>query len=703
MRIYAMTATFGKLEHETLTLQPGLNIIEAPNEWGKSTWCAFLVAMLYGLDTRAKTTKTALAEKERYAPWSGSPMAGRIDLHWNGRDITIERQTRGRTPMGEFRAYETKSGLAVPELTAANCGFLLLGVERSVFLRSAFLRLSDLPVTNDDALRRRLNALVTTGDESSAGDRLEKGLKELKNRIRYHRTGLIPQAEQERAALEETISQLQSLEGQCGQLQGRMKEVEQWISQLENHQKALAQDAARQDEARVAEARQLRNEAAARLDALQALCAELPQREEIRWMLDKLSGLEEALQSLQMEEQMLQLPVHPVEKPRFAGEMGPEDTLRQVKADAEAYQKTKMPGLVWWLAAVMLTAAGGIAAFWQRIPGLVMLCVGAAALGALLILTGRKRRAAGALERIYGSADPALWLKEAEAYAAAVEAAKEAARQQTEIYRDLKARKQALDERIRQAAGGQPLAKCRQAWEQSLGNWDARADAGRDYQRAENHYQTLKAMAKTAPEPAEPDTLTYSEGETARLLSDAKQEKSLLESRLNQYSGRMEAMGDPDERKVRLEQVNSRLQKLEQTYAALTLAQETLAQATAELQRRFAPRIAGRAQEMMGMLTNGRYRRLRLKEDLSVLAGAESEDTLREILWRSDGTVDQLYLALRLAVAEELTPDAPLILDDALVRFDDTRLKAAIELLKAQSETKQVILFSCQSREKNAL
>ena len=36
-----MTATFGKLENNTLTLMPGLNIIEAPNEWGKSTWCAF--------------------------------------------------------------------------------------------------------------------------------------------------------------------------------------------------------------------------------------------------------------------------------------------------------------------------------------------------------------------------------------------------------------------------------------------------------------------------------------------------------------------------------------------------------------------------------------------------------------------------------------------------------------------------------------
>ena len=140
MKIYSMTATFGKLNNQTLTLQPGLNVISAPNEWGKSTWCAFLVNMLYGLETRVKTTKTSIADKDRYAPWSGSPMSGRIDLHWNGRDITIERWTKGRTPMGEFRAYETQSGITVPELTATTCGEMLLGVERSVlaFLCDAY-------------------------------------------------------------------------------------------------------------------------------------------------------------------------------------------------------------------------------------------------------------------------------------------------------------------------------------------------------------------------------------------------------------------------------------------------------------------------------------------------------------------------------------------------------------------------------------
>jgi uncharacterized protein YhaN len=62
--------------------------------------------------------------------------------------------------------------------------------------------------------------------------------------------------------------------------------------------------------------------------------------------------------------------------------------------------------------------------------------------------------------------------------------------------------------------------------------------------------------------------------------------------------------------------------------------------------------------------------------------------------------MDQLYLALRLAVSEELTPEAPLVLDDALVRFDEARLSQAMDILKEAGEHKQVILFTCQGRER---
>lgn len=245
MKIYSMTATFGKLSHQTLTLKPGLNIIEAPNEWGKSTWCAFLIAMLYGIDTSTRSKKDFLAEKERYQPWSGEPMSGRMDLCWNGRDITIERRTKGRSVFGQFSAYETATGIAVPELTADNCGQLLLGVEQSVFARAGFLRLKDLPVQQDEVLRRRLNALVTTGDESDSADTLAQKLKELKNRCRFNRTGLIPQAEGQKRELTEKLSQIESLQQQAESLHGRQEELKGKKLALENHRQHLQYAAAR--------------------------------------------------------------------------------------------------------------------------------------------------------------------------------------------------------------------------------------------------------------------------------------------------------------------------------------------------------------------------------------------------------------------------------------------------------------------------
>ena len=145
------------------------------------------------------------------------------------------------------------------------------------------------------------------------------------------------------------------------------------------------------------------------------------------------------------------------------------------------------------------------------------------------------------------------------------------------------------------------------------------------------------------------------------------------------------------------------LKVLEQIYSAVVLAQDYLKKATLELQQRFAPRISQRAQAIMGQLTDGRYDRLYLKSNLTLDTGAQGEVPLYAPQWRSDGTIDQLYFALRLAVAEELTADAPLILDDAFVRFDDTRLQKALTLLKEESKARQVLIFTCQSRENQLL
>ena len=704
MRIYKMTATFGKLEHETLTLKPGLNIITAPNEWGKSTWCAFLVAMLYGLDTRAKTTKTALADKERYAPWSGAPMAGRIDLNWNGRDITIERRTKRRVPLGEFQAYETASGVPVPELTAANCGQTLLGVEQTVFRRAGFIRHADLPVSQDEALRRRLNALVTTGDESGAADRLAENLRDLKNRCRYNRSGLLPQAEAERDALEEKVVELESLEIQSKKLRSRLEEIKSWLTQLRNHQQALDYAAAEENAARVAQARDTLEQVEQELRTQEDTCAKLPPREEAEQKVRELRSFRDQWNAIQMERQMLpEEPQEPQMEAPFTG-MTSEEARKMVRKDAEAYVAvtgTRAPTLL------IVVGILGLAAAAALVYLMAYVFAGIAGGAALIALVwglaekiSMKKQIKGLLQK-YGSADYRRWAAPIGEYEQQMEVYYAVLKEFKDSSGDVEVRLMVLQKKRESLCGAQDPDALLDYWQQTQSKWETYHNIRREAMRARSHFEALSAMVKPVEKPTMPDHLTHSEADTARLLSDCTQEQQRLQNRLGQYQGRMETLGNKTELQKQLDQKKVRIARLEDTYAALTIAQETLAAARAELQRRFAPRIAKRAQGLLSKMTGGRYHSLIMCEDFSLQAGAGEEETLHDALWRSDGTMDQLYLALRLAVAEELTPEAPLILDDALVRFDDKRMKAAVGILRDMAKEKQVICFTCQGREAN--
>ena len=100
-----MTATYGRLHEQTLEFQDGLNILQAPNETGKSTWCSFLLSMFYGINTKERDRGGVLADKNRYAPWSGVSMSGRLDCRIGNDALTLFRTTRRQTaPMEIGRA-----------------------------------------------------------------------------------------------------------------------------------------------------------------------------------------------------------------------------------------------------------------------------------------------------------------------------------------------------------------------------------------------------------------------------------------------------------------------------------------------------------------------------------------------------------------------------------------------------------------------
>ena len=703
MKIYSMTATFGKLENQTLTLKPGLNVIHAPNEWGKSTWCAFLVNMLYGMETRVKSTKTVLADKERYAPWSGAPMSGRMDLEWRGQNITIERWTKGRTPMGEFRAYETESGVEVPELTASTCGQMLLGVERSVFLRSGFLRLSDLPVTEDDALRRRLNSLVTTGDESGTADVLAQKLKDLKNKIRYNRSGLLPQAEQQRAELAENLGRIRAHEETARRLDAQREALRQRKAALENHRQTLRYEEGEKLRSQMAQARLTLNGAEAALKRQQARCSQLPGEGETQQAIEKLRQLNQQSMALNLEQQMLPAaPQKPEIPPAFQG-MTPEEAIQQAKNDrhrseeAQTKRKRHLAALLGVLAVSLML----MLAFVFLLP----LGAVAAAAGSLLIwilwLLERKREKEEAAQFAarYPGIPCADWVSYAEVYARRMREFQQEQGRYEQKVGAFREKREALIGEIRAVTQGQPMDVCLQAWEETSAQWTLLRQTQAQADNARREAEMLTNLAHPVEKPALPDELTLSMEQTMGELENLERQKQLLDHQFGQNQGLMEALGQPEALLYKLQQVDARLERLRNTYAALELAQSALADAAAELQRRFAPRISREAQRMFAQMTHDRYDRLTLSQDLSLNAAAGAEGVLRSTLWRSEGTVDQMYLALRLAVSRELSPHAPLILDDALVRFDDERHAAAMEILQSEGKNRQILLFTCQTRE----
>ena len=616
MKILWMEATFGKLDRAVLRPEPGFNAIVAPNEWGKSTWCAFVTAMLYGIDTRERTTKNSLSVRERYAPWSGKPMEGVMCVEHRGRRITLERRTTGRVPMGDFRAYETDSGLPVPGMTGETCGQMLLGVEKSVFLRSAFVRFSDLPVEADEALRRRLNSLVTTGDEQGSAERLGTKLAELKRKIQYNRSGLLPQLRMELQSLTAQQRELNGLQQRRQELDDSMDREQQRLRALKTHLQWLNYGGVLEQRLRLEQAGEELREAGEELRELEARCGDLPAAAELRARLQRGYGKLDQLEEIAP-------PAHPWS--RF--------------------------GLVLAALAVFgLLTGGGMLLEGQFAAGGGLLA--ASAVVGMLALAVLRRHVSNADRQEKVSSD------------------------RTQRRQELEAHLEDLEARLEDA--------------------EALREARTRYQQARQRLEDLEAMAHPVEKPEEPDTLKLgreeTEAECTRLAALLRQRRS----QADQLQGRMEVLARQEDLQQQIDAAKARQRELEKWYRAIEYAQQALETASMELQRRFVPGITRRTGELLELLTDGEYTKLSIGGDLGISAGRPEESGVRELRWRSDGTGDQMYLALRIAVWEEICPEAPLILDDVLVRYDDERLQRTLEVLRQLGERHQIILYSCR-------
>lgn len=151
---------------------------------------------------------------------------------------------------------------------------------------------------------------------------------------------------------------------------------------------------------------------------------------------------------------------------------------------------------------------------------------------------------------------------------------------------------------------------------------------------------------------------------------------------------------------LEVENEDAMLQKLKEKARALELAEVRMKEASKEMAQGFGERLNRDASQILYEITDGRYSRLLVDETLEMAVISDGKRIPVERLSR--GTIEQIYFSLRMAVLNLLyEEEIPVILDDAFVFYDEKRLKSALKWLSEQS--RQVIIFSCQTREEQLL
>lgn len=144
-------------------------------------------------------------------------------------------------------------------------------------------------------------------------------------------------------------------------------------------------------------------------------------------------------------------------------------------------------------------------------------------------------------------------------------------------------------------------------------------------------------------------------------------------------------------------------ERLQQELSAIDLAQETMTELSTSIRDSFGLYLNKTASELIKGITGGVYSSMSIDENLNVFMNTRRR--LVPIEQVSSGTMDQIYLALRLATAKLIQNGQirmPLIFDDSFVLYDDERLKTALKWL-VSAYNGQIIMFTCHQREAQML
>ena len=196
------------------------------------------------------------------------------------------------------------------------------------------------------------------------------------------------------------------------------------------------------------------------------------------------------------------------------------------------------------------------------------------------------------------------------------------------------------------------------------------------------------------------DNINYEINLLENEISNLKIEINKLELKKENIEPELENLSSMEEE---LYSLNEQYNNLKRTNESIELVKKLLARAYENMKNSVSPIFTKKLSENIETITKGKYCKLTFNDEQGLIVELENGNYIpAERL--SIGTIDQLYLSLRLAMLDEISNEkVPIILDEAFAYYDNERLKNILLYLVKEFNDRQIIIFTCTDREKNIL
>ncbi len=179
-------------------------------------------------------------------------------------------------------------------------------------------------------------------------------------------------------------------------------------------------------------------------------------------------------------------------------------------------------------------------------------------------------------------------------------------------------------------------------------------------------------------------------------LEEKQRSLSGVNAVLNEYMQSDEELAQLEES---LEFNKEKLESIQTEIHAMEIASEIITQAAENMQQDIIPRLNEKTGVILNQITKGAHSTLATGLDNEV--NTEFQNSVHSLWEFSDGTIDQMYFALRVAASEVFSEkeSVPIIIDEAFAYYDETRIKSTFDFLFEIAKNKQVIVFTCKEKE----